>query len=342
MGIQRLSIRRFRNAKESSFDFGPRVNVIHGANAKGKTSILEAISLLTLGRSFRTSRLSELIQTGAEGFHAEMVFEASGVCQKVSVTISQNEKKIRHNQTPYPSLSSLIGLLPITTLTPDDDVIKGTPDSRRRFLDLQIAQCDPLYLHHLTRYQKAMRQRNILLKKGNFVGIDPWEQEMARSGCYIGRQRKTIISSLQPLTQGLHRALSNSVGDMRLTYDHHTLDNLLDAYRENRKREAKLGYSLSGPHRDDLKVHIDDHEARSYGSEGQKRTCATALRLGSWHLLKEWTGQPPLLLIDDFGISLDRTRREQFCALLPGFSQVFITSVEPLEIPEVDSVDFPL
>jgi len=332
MSIKWLSIRQFRNYSESRFDFGPAINVIQGPNALGKTSLLEAIHLLSLGRSFRTTRMNDMIHKGTEGFFLEAHFISNEIEQRLAVSMSPRERKVVHNHTLYPSLSSLIGLLPVITMTPDDGLIKGGPDSRRKYLDLQIAQFDPLYIHYLTRYQRAMRHRNQLLRRKSFDAIGPWEQEMARSATYVVKRRKSLIHSLQTLAQDNHERLSGGLGELILGYQSHFDGDFLTQYQKTRQKEAAVGYTTTGPHRDDLMIKIDDKEARHFASEGQKRTCVTALRLASWHLLKQQTGVDPLMLIDDFGVSLDESRRQQFLECLPEFGQVFITCVDPLPL----------
>jgi len=336
MTIKQLLIRRFRNYSESCFDFGPSINLIYGANAQGKTSLLEAIHLLALGRSFRTLRLPDMIQKGAEGFFLETQFESNEISQRVAVAFDPPEKKVIHNNTQYPALSSLIGLLPVITMTPDDQLIKGGPDSRRKFLDMQIAQSDPLYLHHLTRYQRAMRHRNHMLRSQDVNAIEPWEQEMARAADYIVNKRKHLLESLQFLTQEIHERLSGGMGQFHLSYESNFEGGLMEQFQKTRQKEMHLGYTTVGPHRDDVMIQIDDQEARHFASEGQKRTCVTALRLASWHLLKQQTGRPPLMLIDDFGVSLDKSRRQQFLECLPNLGQVFITCVDHLPLDGMD------
>ncbi|NGX57477.1 MAG: DNA replication and repair protein RecF [Chlamydiae bacterium] len=334
MLIKRLLLRQFRCYDESVFEFCPEINLIYGANAQGKTSLLEALHLLAIGRSFRTVRLTDMIQNESESFFLEALFESGGVEQRVAISFSGRERKIVHNNTTYPAFSSLIGLLPVTMMIPDDDLIKGSPDARRKFIDLQISQFDPLYLHYLTRYQRAMRQRNHLLKSQQLTIIDPWEQEMAKAASYVVKKRRQLIEALQPNGQQIHHVLSNGNDVLNLRYQESLEGDYLQQFQKNRMKEVKFGFTCAGPHRDDLLITIGNQEARHFASEGQKRTCVTALRLASWHLLKERIGNAPLMMIDDFGISLDRKRRQQFMDQLSGLGQVFITSVEELQFAD--------
>ena len=159
---------------------------------------------------------------------------------------------------------------------------------------------------------------------------------MARSATYVVKRRKSLTQSLQTLAQESHHYLSGDHGTLGLNYLSHFEGNFLDQYQKTRKKEVIMGHTMTGPHRDDLMIKIDDQEARHFASEGQKRTCVTALRLASWHLLKQQTGQNPLLLIDDFGVSLDELRRKQLLQCLPEFGQVFITCVDPLPLSDAN------
>ncbi len=347
MILKKLQLRNFRNYEIAAFDFCPHINLILGQNAQGKTSALEAVYLLAIGRSFRAARLGDLIKREKEGFYVETTFLARDVEQKIALAFDGNERRILHNSTYYPSLSSLIGLMPVVVMTPDDDLIKGPPQSRRKFIDMQIAQFDPLYLHHLTRYFRAMRQRNYLLRQSRLQTIDLWEREMAHAAEYLVSKRLQFIEDLTGASAPLHEQLSDSEGQLTLNYRGYSEEDDLSAFflkrfEANRQKEIKLGSTLSGPHRDDLDILIDGHEAKHFASEGQKRTCVAALRLASWQMLKERSGKTPLMLIDDFGLSLDKIRRRQFLEAVDNLGQVFITSVDPLssELFKRDSASF--
>ncbi len=335
MIIKRLQLCNFRNYEAVLFDFCSDINLILGPNAQGKTTILEAIYLLAIGRSFRALRLGDLIKKEKEGFFIETSFLSEDVEQKISLAFDGSERRILHNSSYYSSLSSLIGLIPVVAITPDDDLIKGPPQSRRKFIDMQIAQFDALYLHHLARYFKAMRQRNFLLRTEQLQTIGLWEQEMAKAADYLVSKRLRFIEDMTGKSAPLHSKLSTCKRNLSLSYRGYAeIDNFTDfflkRFETNRPKEIKMGSTLAGPHRDDLDILIDGHEARHFASEGQKKTCVQALRLASWQMLKERSGKAPLLLIDDFGLSLDSSRRRQFLEYINTLGQVFITSVDPL------------
>lgn len=340
MFVKALQLRDFRNYEQVSIAFSPRVNVIAGANAQGKTALLEALYLCIAGRSFRTSQISDLVRYEQPHFHVETRFNKNTVDQRIRITYGEGERKILYNSTTCQSATSLLGVLPGVSMTSEDiGLIRGSPQMRRHFLDIQIAQTDPLYLHHLTRYQRAMRQRNQLLRQRSTSTINTWEEEMAHSAAYLVQGRTVALRELgehaqqryHKLSHGAERfgleyksgaPFSGSFTDLKLYYQKQFL--------EQRGREMQLGMTLSGPHRDDLALTLNEREARSYASEGQQRSCVTALRLAEYDRIRELSGIPPLLLIDDVGISLDAMRLEKLFDQVLDLGQVFLTNASDL------------
>ena len=198
MFLKRLLLRNFRNYAQAEVVFSPSVNLIQGDNGQGKTNLLEAIHLVSTGRSFRANSLSDLIRFGESFFYLEAEFQKEGVSQSLKIYYDENTRKVQYNQTVYPTLTSLLGILPSVLLSPDDlSLVSGNPAERRRFLDLHIAQTDPLYVHNLGRYFKAMKQRNHLLRSKSEAAIQAWEQMMAQSASYLVQKRKQAALSLK-------------------------------------------------------------------------------------------------------------------------------------------------
>lgn len=347
MYLKSLYLYHFRAHTEAFFEFNPRLNFIYGANAQGKTTLLEAIHFLITGRSFRTSQATDLIQLGASSFYIEASFVKHGVEQTLKVSFSSKERKIIHNQTQYPSSASLLGLLQGVVITPDDDsLVKGAPVVRRHFLDLQIAQVNPLYVHYLTRYNRAMRHRNVMLKSKSISAIESWEYEMANAGAYLTKIRHQTILDLEVRGKRYYHSLSGQKEDLSIQYkltaplegtvsQDALKEYFMEQYRRHRPRELLIGFTLAGPHKDDLLISIDQKEARVFASEGQQRSCVSALHFAEWEHLNTIEGEAPLMLIDDVGVSLDESRRDNLFAHLKGLNQIFITSAH--EIP----VDWP-
>lgn len=349
MLLRRLLVRNFRSHREAHLDFGPQLNIIHGDNAQGKTTLLEAIYLLMVGRSFRTTQTADLIRSGEDHFFVECHFTKHNVDQKLCFAVQGKERKILYNSTACPNLNSLIGLVTGVIITPHDELIKGSPQVRRSFLDLHISQSDPLYLHHLTRYQRALKQRNALLRQKQLATLESWEFELATSGAYITQQRFSAIEFLAKSAQTIYHKLSSTQHNLVISYQvkngpHTSLkDYFLAQFKRNRPRELTLGITMSGPHRDEIAISLNDREARLFASEGEQRTCITALRLASWHTLKELVEDPPLLLIDDAGVSLDSQRIHFLFEYLKNLGQTFITSTHHLSPPSnIDCRYFPI
>lgn len=337
MHLHSLSLRCFRIYEESHFKFTSGINVIYGDNAKGKTSLLEAIHFLMAGRSFRTTTSTDMIHRGSSNFLLDATFNKHGIEQKLKVYFSETERQVIYNTTPYPSLSSLLGILQGVVIHPDDAaLVKGAPLVRRHFLDLQIAQIDPLYVHSLTRYSRAMRQRNYLLRSKRCATIESWEHEMANAAAYLVLQRRHAVEDLIREGRRLHQLLSGEKVLLNLIYKTPAPEGNLEvlkhyyheSFRKHRPREIELGVTLIGPHKDDLIIALDDKDARYFASEGQQRTCVAALRLSEWERLKKMGMETPMILLDDVGVSLDQSRRTKLFEHLTTLGQVFLTSTE--------------
>lgn len=339
MYLHSLYLKNFRLYTEKRLVFAPNLNVIVGPNASGKTTILEAIHLLMTGRSFRTSQNKELIQDGTDSFYAETTFVKHEVEQSLKLSYKSNERRIIYNQTVLQSSSGLLGLLQGTVLTPNDaNLVKGQPGFRRQFLDLQLSQADPLYVHHLSRYHRAMAQRNHLLRTKTIHSIEMWEKEMVNSAIYLVESRAQAVAELSEIGDHFYGMLSD--GCERFKLDYQTLlkkegiEKVGSYYQEqlqkHRSREMAIGNTVTGPHRDDFIVCLQNKEARYFASEGQQRSCAVALRLAEWERLKRRGEATPIMLLDDLGFGLDATRRKRLLSIIQSLKQVFISTTEKL------------
>jgi DNA replication and repair protein RecF len=335
MRIKTLYLQNFRLYDEAFFQFSPGFNVITGPNAKGKTTILEAIYLLISGGSFRTSQLADLIRHEAPFFLVEAHFEKEGMEQRLRFAFNGKEKRISYNNSPCKNAASLFGLLKGTAMTPDDvELVKGGPAVRREFLDIQLSQIDPLYVYYLNRYQRAMRQRNALLKLKQQASISSWEHEMAQAAAYLVPRRESAARNLEiTASQTLNQISGESLG---LAYKTDVPGGAALSYKmlweKGRERDFYTGHTTVGPHKDDLLVTVKEKEARYFASEGQQRSCIASLRFAGWDQLRSHSGHRPLMLIDDVGISLDAQRRERLFSSLERLGQVFVTSAEPITI----------
>lgn len=336
MFLKRLFLRNFRNYQQVEAVFSPSINWIQGENGQGKTNLLEAIHFVSTGRSFRTHSLTDLISFGQKFFYIEAEFYKENLTQTLKIYYDENTRKVQYNQTIYTSLNSLLGILPSVLLSPDDlSLVSGNPAERRRFLDLHIAQIDPLYVHHLGRYFKAMKQRNHLLRSKNESTIQAWEQMMAQSASYLIQKRSQAALALKAPSSQWMEILSRKQDSIDIHYQsslslpqdfHHAALHFQQIWHQMRPKEMHIGTTLVGPHRDDLNIYLTEKPAKVFSSEGQKRSCISSLRFAEWEQMSEMLGLSPILGIDDFGIQLDNERRIQLKNHLSKFSQVFLTT----------------
>ncbi len=250
--------------------------------------------------------------------------------QKVTIGFDGKEKKVRINANEYPRLTPLLGAFPSILAEPNDlSLITSSPSERRRFLNLHLAQSDPLYVHHFTRFWRAMKQRNCLLKAKNRETLDCWESEMASSAAYLFLARRNFLAEIgRPLQEQSHLLTENKECVSIVFQSAYPSDPELyrAQLKKTRKREEELGLTLHGPHRDDLLFLINGKEAKTFGSEGQKRTIVTALRFAEWKHLAQKTDTIPFMSMDDFGGALDLKRQQKTEEFLLSLGQVFITT----------------
>lgn len=282
--------------------------------------------MLSTGRSFRTQHLTELIQEGKKFFYLEATFVQANIEQTIKMSFDGKEKKLQINATEFSTFGPLLGIFPsIFSIPSDMDLITDSPAYRRRFLNLHLAQSDPIYVHNLARFWRACKQRNCLLKSKNQESLFCWETEMAQSAQYLFLARKTFLDQLKnPLCN--HQISDEAIAlDFKSTYppQAHDYENHL---KKMRPRELEVGATLHGPHRDDFSILVNQKDAQVYASEGQKKTIVTALRLSQWKHLFEKTQCPPLFAIDDYEGMLDDQRQMQLKTILKTMGQVFLTT----------------
>jgi DNA replication and repair protein RecF len=342
MWIHRLYIKNFRNYPTLDISFDKGINVITGENGQGKTNLIEAIHFALTGRSFRTEKPLEIIQKGKEEVFTQVHYDLNAIRHAIQITFGMNGKKITHDATTYPSFSSLTGTVPTVAITPGDiELIMGAPIARRRCMNLLIAQHDPLYAHQLSRYQKALKARNILLKRNSHQSIKIYEELLAESGVYIVQARLRLIQELSELLQYYFFELTQKKIPVICEYTFKgKIDKayFLEQHEKNRHQEERIGSTLFGPHRDDILFLLDSLDAKLYASEGQKRALLTSWKLAELKLLKNKTQLDPILFIDDFAIHLDLYRSKLLETLIQNYPQVFLTT--PHNIFEDSSLYF--
>ena len=340
-----LYLRNYRNHRELYLEFNKHVNNIYGPNALGKSNILEALYLLICGKSYRGHPLKQLVSFDEKSFHLKARFLKNGFEQTLSIQSNGKERKIYFNDSPYTSFTQILGNMQGVLFHPQDaELVSGPPKLRRQYLDIQLAQVDPLYVYYLGRYQKALHARNCLLKQKRMESMEVWEDQMALSAAYLLEKRIELVDSITEHLLKIQSFLSIERDQLSIHYKSSTNNEVskqayLNQLRKLRQRELVLGYSLSGPHREDFDLLHAGNPARLCASEGQKISTALALRLAEWEELKIRSGQDPIMAVDDFGKSLDPIRRQSLSRHLSDLGQSFVTSTERIEHPSTDFID---
>lgn len=356
MQLKRLSLQHYRNYDQMEFQTDNMVNIIVGPNAQGKTNLLESIFVLALTKSHRTHQDKELIRWNASStlLHAE-VEKRYGTVQ-LDLSISQQGKKAKVNGLEQKKLSNFIGALNVVMFAPEDlEIVKGSPGVRRRFLDMEIGQVYPSYLHDLSQYNKILQQRNNYLKQlfsspGKTSMLDVWNEQLMQFGVKIMKKRQSFIKKLQAWAEMIHAGITNGSERLRIEYDcalSHALeqedavlfDHFMIKLSQVKDQELRRGVSLVGPHRDDLRFYINDKEVQTFGSQGQQRTTALSLKLAEIELIREEVGEYPLLLLDDVLSELDRYRQTQLIETFQRKVQTFITTtgIESIDLSKLES-----
>jgi DNA replication and repair protein RecF len=332
--LAHLRLRDFRNYARLDADFAPGFHLLLGDNAQGKTNILEAVYLLATLRSFRGVGGAQMIRHGQRGYFAGGKIIGTGE-REIKMFWSPRERNLSLDGRPVKKLSEYFGALrAVVFCTEDLQLVKGAARSRRRFLDLLLAQSNPVYLPLLQRYMRSVRARNALLKQrsADEAALDSFSQEMVKLGDEIIRLRREIIPKFSPLARLAYRRISNDAEELRIEYRPSVKNDFAVELAQSRARERTFRATLIGPHRDDLQLLLNEKSAAQFGSEGQKRTLAIALKMAQAEFLGGVHGSAPLLLIDDVMGELDIKRRTGFLPLLEQArktsGQVFMTATE--------------
>ncbi|AVM52515.1 DNA replication and repair protein RecF [Bacteroides zoogleoformans] len=334
MILKRISILNYKNLEEAELAFSPKLNCFFGQNGMGKTNLLDAIYFLSFCKSAGNPVDSQNIRHDADFFVIQGFYEADDdTPEEIYCGMKRNRKKqFKRNKKEYSRLSDHIGFLPLVMVSPADaELIGGGSEERRRFMDVVISQYDREYLEALIHYNKALVQRNTLLKSERPVEEElflVWEEMMAQAGEVVFRKREAFIREFIPIFQSFHSFISQDKEEVKLTYDSHARDaSLLQVLKESRARDQVVGHSLRGVHKDELNMLLGDFPIKREGSQGQNKTYLIALKLAQFDFLKRTAASVPLLLLDDIFDKLDASRMEQIIKLVAGdrFGQIFIT-----------------
>lgn len=335
MWLKRISILNYKNLEQAELSFSRKMNCIIGKNGMGKTNLLDAVYYLSFCKSATNPIDSQNIRHDQDFFVIQGFYETdTQEPEEVYCGLKRKQKKqFKRNKKEYTRLSDHIGFIPLVLVSPADSLlIAGGSEERRRFMDVVISQFDREYLEALIRYNKALMQRNTLLKSD----IEPeeelmavWEEMMATAGTVVYQKRKAFIDEFIPVFQSYYAYISQDREEVSLAYESHAAQgDLLQLIQESRQRDRIMGYSLKGVHKDDLIMRLSEFPIKREGSQGQNKTYLIALKLAQFEFLKRTGSQTtPLVLLDDIFDKLDASRVEQIVKLVAGdnFGQIFIT-----------------
>ena len=339
MHIKRLKLKSFRNYKDAVFEFSPRTNVIYGNNAQGKTNILEAVYLFSQGRSHRTKTDRELISFGEEFTRLSLDFSDSKRDYTADMRITRTGRKsININHVPILKLSRLMSYLNVVMFSPEDlDLVKGSPNARRRFIDSSLSQLYPAYLSALIEYNRALAQKNSLLKmlRGSGRDTDPtlsvWNETLAENGVKIMRARIDFTERIGAAAAAIQSEISGET--LNISYqpsiklEELSKEAVLGYLTARERREIEMASSQYGVQRDDLYIAVNEREAKLFSSQGQQRTAALAMKIAQAEYIKDIKGEYPVLLLDDIMSELDINRRMYLSERIRD-KQVLITSTD--------------
>lgn len=336
MYIKSLHLKNFRNYDEQSLTFDEKTNVFQGNNAQGKTNLLEALYLFSIGKSFRTHMDTDLIRFGEDYLKAELLFcDRNREHSLEIIVLRERKKQIKINGVTISRLSELMGHLNVVLFYPEElGLVKEGPGVRRRFMDVAISQLRPGYYHTLGRYHRVLDQRNKLIKKirhssseGLADTLSVWNEQLVSYGMELMQYRQEFMTRLGVLAEKAHFEASGEKLTLEYKPGFGTKEAFLEKLTTCLSRELEQGYTLYGPHREDFGIYINDTEAKVFGSQGQQRSAVVSLKLAQADLLFEEYGEYPVLLLDDIMSELDQNRRAYLAGKIPG-KQVFITCTE--------------
>ena len=332
MIISKLSVLNYKNISQAEIEFSVKINCFFGNNGMGKTNLLDSIYYLSFCKSHVNTPDNRLIYYGEDMCVVQGVYDYDGKEEEIFCAIRNGQRKqFRRNKKEYERLSEHIGLLPLVMISPSDsDLIRGGSDERRRFIDMIISQHDKQYLNSLIQYNKAMMQRNVLLRerRNDASLFDILEMQMGSYSAGIHEKRAMLVEKLTPIFNEYYGMICGSGESVNLRYvSSLTGGDIIKDLKESRTKDMMLGYSSTGVHKDDIEMTLDEQLMRRVGSQGQNKTYLIALKLAQYAYIASNDVTKPILLLDDIFDKLDANRVEKIIGLVGGdrFGQIFIT-----------------
>ena len=351
MFIKQLHLKNFRNYEQLEVQFENKVNVILGENAQGKTNVMESIYVLALAKSHRTTNDKDLIRWDTEYAKIEGRIQKNHGSLPMELIVSKKGKKAKYNHIEQKKLSQYVGNMNVVMFAPEDlNLVKGSPQIRRRFIDMEIGQISPVYLHEVGQLNKILKQRNHYLKQmqmkkqSDETMLDILTEQFIQSAAKIVRKRFEFLHLLQNRATPIHEGISRELEKLKIRYkpsvevsEEQDLSKMINIYENKynqvKQREIERGVTLFGPQRDDLLFFVNGRDVQTFGSQGQQRTTALSIKLAEIELIHDEIGEYPILLLDDVLSELDHFRQSHLLNTIQGKVQTFVTttSVEGID-----------
>ena len=341
MLIKRIGLKNFRNHQSLSFEFTDHLNILTGLNAVGKTNIVEAIYYLSLGRSFRTSEDIDLIKKNHERAEIDATILEGELTRKIKIIITKTGRMVMINGKNISKLSELSKCVNVILFQPKDVMLfSGPPRDRRNFLDIAISKKSSIYLDYISRYDKVLKERNDLLKmdKVDQTLLDVTTELMVKLSGSIISYRQMYVKDINDILNKITRALTGEKGKFELKYypfvpyDTDYQENAKKAFKRAEESDFKHKQTSIGIHREDISISLNGRDIATFGSQGENRIAALALKLSPYFLIED-RGKKPIIVLDDVMSELDNTNQERLIKFLRKFDQVFITGTK-LDIPD--------
>ncbi len=344
MYIEQLALRNYRNYESLSVEFENKVNVILGENAQGKTNVMESIYVLAMAKSHRTSNDKDLIRWDQEYAKIEGRVQKQYSSLPLELIISKKGKRAKCNHMEQRKLSQYVGNMNVVMFAPEDlNLVKGSPQIRRRFIDMEIGQVSPIYLHDMSQYQKILQQRNHFLKMLQIkkltdqTMLEVLTEQFINMAVKIVSKRFEFLYLLENWAKPIHKGISRGLESLKITYkpsvdvlEDQDLSKMKACFEEKfskvRMREIERGTTLFGPHRDDLLFFVNERDVSTFGSQGQQRTTALSVKLAEIELIHSEIREYPILLLDDVLSELDDYRQSHLLNTIQGKVQTFVTT----------------
>ena len=344
MILEHISILHYKNIEQADLNFSPKINYFLGKNAMGKTNLLDAIYYLSFCKSHSNPIDTQNI-CHTQDFallQAGYLFEEDRRESFLCSIRRKQKKQFKHDKREYDRLSDHIGVLPLVMVSPaDTELIVGGSELRRKFVDIILSQFDKNYLQALIRYNKALMQRNALLKSDRPVEeslFEIWEEQLANDGTFIHAKRREFVEEFTPIFREYYRKIAGTDEDVRFVYESQLNDGeLLSLLKEKRKKDQIIGYTSVGIHKDDLDMRLSDYSIKRVGSQGQNKTYVIAMKLAQFDRMVQVGHTTPILLLDDIFDKLDSDRVEQIIQIVSQekFGQIFITDTNQKYLDDI-------